>query len=112
MRAAARNDAAVHARTRLHLIEVSPVARAAQPDVLGPDADRVVYSGPDLPAAFECVLLANELLDALPVHQVVMREDGLHEVFVAASGDRLSTVEGPPSTGALRQYFDDLGRAK
>jgi SAM-dependent MidA family methyltransferase len=111
MRAAARNDAAVHARTRLHLIEASPVARAAQPDVLGPDADRVVYSGPDLPAAFEGVLLANELLDALPVHQVVMREDGLHEVFVAASGDRLSTVEGRPSTVALRQYFDDLGIA-
>ncbi len=111
MRAAARNDAAVHARTRLHLIEASPVARAAQPEVLGPDADRVVYSGPDLPAAFQGVLLANELLDALPVHQVVMREDGLHEVFVAVRGDRLSTVEGSPSTLALRQYFDDLGIA-
>ena len=29
-------------------------------------------------------LLANELLDALPVHQVVMRTDGLREVYVHA----------------------------
>jgi SAM-dependent MidA family methyltransferase len=109
MKAAARRDPAVHARTRLHLVEASPPARAAQPTVLGADADRIASSGSDLPTAFEGVLLANELLDALPVHQVVMREEGLREVFVAVNDDRLATLEAPPSTIALQQYFDDLG---
>ena len=33
-----------------------------------------------LPDSFEGVLVANELLDAMPVHQVVMRDDGLREI--------------------------------
>ena len=37
--------------------------------------------------SFEGVLIANELLDAFPVHQVVMREDGLREVYVAAASE-------------------------
>ena len=56
--------------------------------------------------------LANELLDAMPVHQVVMRADGLREVYVTA--DRLipgpvhASCEGPPSTPALAEYLDRL----
>ena len=45
-------------------------------------ADRLVASSAALPASFEGVLVANELLDAMPVHQVVMREDGLREIYV------------------------------
>ena len=41
-----------------------------------------------LPDSFEGVLVANELLDAMPVHQVVMREDGLREVYVDADAGR------------------------
>ena len=47
----------------------------------------VVVVGTALPDSFEGVLVANELLDAMPVHQVVMREDGLREVYVAQSRD-------------------------
>ena len=62
------------------------------------------------------MLFANELLDALPVHQVVMREEGLREVYVAATrvatrGDCAARVEGPPSTPALAEYLDRLGVA-
>jgi SAM-dependent MidA family methyltransferase len=39
------------------------------------------------------------------VHQVVMREDGLHEVYVALEGDRLTTIEGQPSTAELANYL-------
>jgi SAM-dependent MidA family methyltransferase len=64
-----------------------------------------VYSDSRLPDAYEGLLVANELLDALPVHQVVMRADGLREVFVQAKGDRLITVEDAPSTPALADYL-------
>ena len=52
---------------------------------MGDEADRLVSSSDSLPPAFEGVLIANELLDALPIHQVVMREDGLREVYVDIS---------------------------
>src|SRR5258707_10640921 len=67
LRAIRRHDAAVYERLRLHLVEISAAARAAQRDALGDVAERLVSSSPDLPDAFEGVLLANELLDAFPV---------------------------------------------
>src|SRR4029077_7335760 len=63
-----------------------------------------------LPESFEGVLIANELLDAFPVHQVVMRADGLREVYVDVTDvAALHLVEGPPSTPALAAYLDRLG---
>src|SRR4029450_13676631 len=75
--------------------------------------DRLASSSPELPASFEGVLIANELLDALPVHQVVMRPGGLREVYVDArrleTGDwRLTTTEGALSTPALAEYLARL----
>jgi SAM-dependent MidA family methyltransferase len=111
LRAAERRDPDVLARLRLHLVEVSPEARAAQRETLGPLAGRLVSSLPELPGRFEGLLLANELLDALPVHQVVARAGELREVYVAADGDRLTALEGPLSTPALAAYLADLGIA-
>jgi SAM-dependent MidA family methyltransferase len=109
--AARRRDPAFYDRIRLHLIETSAAARAAQARILGSMHERLAFSSPDLPASFEGVLLANELLDALPVHQVVMRQDGLREVYVDASHGELRTIEGPPSTPGLEAYLDRLGIA-
>ena len=96
-------------RTRLHLIEASPDARAAQLDTLGDLGDRLLTSSNSLPNSFDGVVIANELLDALPVHQVVMRPDGLHEVYVVERDGHLAATEGPLSDPALRTYFDDIG---
>jgi len=85
LRAAHAHHPGVYESLRLHLVEASAGARAAQRATLGETADRLASSGDTLPASFEGVLLANELLDALPVHQVVMRADGLHEVYVQAT---------------------------
>jgi SAM-dependent MidA family methyltransferase len=95
-----------YARIALQLVEASRAARDAQRDTLGDVAERLILSSAEMPASFEGVLLANELLDALPVHQVVMRGDGLREVFVDAS---LHAVEGPPSTPALADYLARIG---
>jgi SAM-dependent MidA family methyltransferase len=94
---------------RLHLVEMGALAREAHRATLGEVGDRLASSAADLPASFEGVLIANELLDALPVHQVVMREDGLREVYVDATGTRLVIREGPPSTPALAAYLERAG---
>jgi SAM-dependent MidA family methyltransferase len=91
----------VYNRTRLHLVEASGPARAAQAVTLAGMTDRLATSSPSMPEHFTGVLLANELLDAMPVHQVVMRPGGLREVFVVSDGRTLTTCEAPPSTPAL-----------
>jgi SAM-dependent MidA family methyltransferase len=50
----------------------------------------------------------------MPVHQVVMREDGLREVYVDVARPSqgraaLRSIEGPPSTEALERYLDHAG---
>ena len=84
------------------------------------------------------VILSNELVDALPVHRVVMRPLGLREIHVGweeypspfpspSRGEgghsfcpsplegegrvrgRFVELEAPPSTPALQAYFDRLG---
>ena len=62
-----------------------------------------------MPESFEGVLVANELLDAMPVHQVVMREDGLREIYVESHGSELRLREGPLSTPRLTEYFAAIG---
>jgi len=111
LRAACSRDREFYDAVRLHLVEASAAARAAQPGTLADITDRLASSSSALPASFEGALMANELLDALPVHQVVMREDGLREVYVAGSqtGVQLQLVEGPPSTPLLADYLERAG---
>ena len=51
-----------------------------------------------------CVF-SNELVDALPVHRVVMTADGLREIFVDAQGDRFVERELPLSSPAISEFF-------
>lgn len=108
LRAARDHHPELYQVIRAHLVEVSEAARGAQPTILSDVLDRLATSAATLPHSFQGVLLANELLDALPVHQVVMRSEGLREVYVHASGSVLSAVEGPLSTPALASYLDEL----
>src|SRR5437773_1803733 len=62
-------------------------------------------SGATLPDSVRGVIYANELLDALPVHSVVMTEHGLREHYVDLDGDRLIERAGRPSTDALEEYL-------
>jgi SAM-dependent MidA family methyltransferase len=107
--AAERHHPEFSRAVRLHLAERSPQARAAQAAVLGAHAGALASSTSDLPEAVTGVIYANELLDALPPHLVVMRGEGLREVFVDADGDRLVTREGPPSSPRLAEYLRTAG---
>ncbi|HZR22572.1 MAG TPA: SAM-dependent methyltransferase [Vicinamibacterales bacterium] len=110
LRAAKREHPDFYNALHLHLVEASAAARADQRTTLGDVADRLTSSCGALPESFEGVLIANELLDAFPVHQVVMREEGLREVYVTGpKGPALQLAEGAPSTPRLQQYLDAVG---
>jgi SAM-dependent MidA family methyltransferase len=57
---------------------------------------------------FGCVI-ANEFLDALPVHRVVQASGRLHELLVGWRGGAFVEVRGEPSTPALAQRLSDEG---
>ena len=107
-----RRHPSLYERTHLHLVEASPVARAAQKDVLSSHEARLAHSSPAFPESFEGVVVANELFDAMPVHQVVMRDTGLHEIYVACDSERDGTLtlrEGPLSTPEIDDYLVNAG---
>jgi NADH dehydrogenase [ubiquinone] 1 alpha subcomplex assembly factor 7 len=74
----------------LHLVETSPVLRAAQARALGAAAPAWHETVDTLPSA-PAIVVANEFFDALPVHQFERTEAGWRErlVDLAASGDGL-----------------------
>jgi SAM-dependent MidA family methyltransferase len=112
LRAAKDRDPHLYESVRLHLVEASAPARAAQAGTLGDMGERLASTTPSLPESFEGTLVANELLDAMPVHQVVMRDEGLREVYVVSSRSAkpvLHLTEGLPSTPALQEYLDRAG---
>lgn len=87
---------------RLHLVETSPILRAAQAAMLSdahPQWHDNIAGLPEGPI----ILVANEFLDALPIRQFVRDEDGWRErrVALAADGDSLVFALDPsPSVAA------------
>jgi len=55
-----------------------------------------------------CVF-SNELIDALPVHRVVMTERGLQEILVGWGHGKFVDVVAPVSTCAINEYFSTQG---
>lgn len=54
-------------------------------------------------------VLANEFLDALPVHRVTCRNGELLELYVGWGGEGFVEISGPPSTPALAAYLEESG---
>ncbi len=98
-----------YAAARLHLVERSATARARHAATLGRHAVRLATSGPTLPRGVRGVIVANELLDALPPHLVVMRHGGLREVAIGLRGSALAPIEVDPTTPAIAQYLRQVG---
>jgi len=55
-----------------------------------------------------CVF-SNELIDALPVHRVVVREGRLQEILVGGEHGKFVDVVAPVSTCAINEYFATQG---
>jgi SAM-dependent MidA family methyltransferase len=86
-------------------VEVSPAARAALAGVVG--EDRVAPSIDEVPAPFRGVVLANELIDNLPMAIAQLTDAGWRERWVALDGDGLGFVDAPvrPSVAAWVERF-------
>jgi NADH dehydrogenase [ubiquinone] 1 alpha subcomplex assembly factor 7 len=75
----------------LHLVETSPVLRKMQAQMLG-EATPAWHDDFDSLPAGPIIVIANEFLDALPIHQLVRAPDGWRErvVTLDESGSRLA----------------------
>jgi NADH dehydrogenase [ubiquinone] 1 alpha subcomplex assembly factor 7 len=77
----------------LHLVEISPALRKVQEQRLQALGLTVQWHSAleEVPAG-PCLIVANEFIDALPVHQAVKQVDGWHERVVAIAPDDTLTI--------------------
>ncbi|MBI3774632.1 MAG: SAM-dependent methyltransferase [Gammaproteobacteria bacterium] len=91
---------------RYAILELSASLRARQHETLQTRAahlaSRVVWLEHLPETAFEGVILANELLDAMPVHRVRLTMSGAMEQYVTWNRDHFVWCDGPLSDTALR----------
>jgi SAM-dependent MidA family methyltransferase len=72
----------------IHLVEISPTLEKRQRQALsGLDRPVVWHTSLDQVPEGPTIILANEFIDALPVHQAVMCVDGWHERVVKIADD-------------------------
>jgi SAM-dependent MidA family methyltransferase len=109
--AASARHPELYERMRLTLVERSAAARAMQRDVLDHHAARLHAQLADLPPpdTVTGVIIANELLDALPVHVVTVTPGGLREIVVGEREGSLVEAEGPPPDPAIERYLARSG---
>ena len=78
----------------VHLVETSPLLRAAQaervPDAIWHDSVEA------LPTDMPLIVVANEFFDALPIRQLIRRGDGWHERLVACQDTLFLPIAGKP----------------
>lgn len=98
---AAKHHPGFYRHIRLCLVERSRAAREAQHAVLGPHVDRLVSSSDALPSETCGAIVANELLDALPVHVIVMTVEGPREIMIAERAGALIESEAPVADPGL-----------
>jgi SAM-dependent MidA family methyltransferase len=100
-----------YAALRYVAVERSAVRRAAHSQALESHAaSGRVESSADVPDDIRCgCIFSNELLDALPVHRVVLESGALQELYVAVGEDGFYEETGPLSSLALSEYFARQG---
>jgi len=101
-------------RVRYRPVEVEPARLAALRSRLEADGLGARLAADEAPAApvETGAVIANEVLDALPVHRVVGRPGGPRELLVGVDTDgRFCRVEAPPTTPALAERLAAEGVA-
>ena len=94
---------------RYYIVEVSGDLRERQRTLLAESRWRArVHWLEELPSSMRCVLLTNEVLDAIPTHVVRKRDGHIEELGVAAA-DAEFVPSYRPATGALLESAESLG---
>lgn len=97
-----------------YILEVSPDLKARQKatlqDALPQFFDHIVWLDA-LPDHFNGVVFANEVIDAMPVHRVTLKNQSWHEVFVTHEGSHFSTELGALSSKALERACSTIDHA-
>lgn len=97
-----------YAASSLVLVEKEPSLAEAQAALLSAHAAKLGWRTPEQLAdgfRFSGVLYSNELLDAMPVHRLLMTPEGLREIYVTLDGEQFSEQLDLPSTPALEAYL-------
>jgi NADH dehydrogenase [ubiquinone] 1 alpha subcomplex assembly factor 7 len=85
---AAKVVAGFRAAIVLHLVEISPALQRLQRQRLeNPDVPTLWHGAFEEVPAGPAIVIANEFIDALPVHQAVKQADGWHERVVDMGAD-------------------------
>jgi SAM-dependent MidA family methyltransferase len=105
----AEREAALYNGLNLVLVEMEPSLAAAQAEMLAAHTGKASWVSPkdfsDGRFTFTGCLYSNELIDALPVHRIVMTESGLQEIFVNRKDGEFFEEAGPLSTPAISDYL-------
>ena len=95
------------------ILDLSADLRARQRETIAAAAphllDRVEWLDA-LPEQFSGVVIANELLDAMPAHVVAWRENGIFERGVRWQDETGFSWEEKPATGALLAAAEEIGK--
>jgi SAM-dependent MidA family methyltransferase len=104
-----RRFPSVFSATHYVIDEAGPHSRSLAQERLQPFADHVSYLALDVVEVNCGVVFSNELLDAFPVHRVVMQQGQLQEFYVTEGpGGNFEWTIGAPSTTRLAGYFAQL----
>ncbi|PLX62684.1 class I SAM-dependent methyltransferase [Sedimenticola selenatireducens] len=94
---------------RYLILDLSPELRQRQRQTLGQRAphlvDRVSWLENFPETAFSGVVIANELLDAMPVHRFRLSSGTLLEQFVSWNGERFELAWGEPASPGFAQHL-------
>lgn len=109
----AEREPEMYQKLNLILVEREPTLEQAQAELLADHLKQVSWLTPQEFSngafTFSGCLYSNELIDALPVHRVVMTTDGLREVYVTIKDGDLAEQLGPLSTDAIGDYLERIG---
>jgi len=96
----------------IHLVEINPVLRDKQQEALIGVRNVHWHNSLDEVPRGPSIILANEYVDVLPIHQMVKRDDGWHERTIEIDGDgKLSYGYAPEPAPRFDVLLPPLVRA-
>lgn len=109
----AERESLMYDRVKLLLVEREPTLQSAQAEMLAAHDQHLGWLTPEefYSGSFTFIgcLYSNELIDALPVHRVVMTSEGLKEIYVTSDNGELIEESGELSTPAIGEYLQRIG---